>query len=130
MKVLEIPDRYSVIVDYGLNDGAAVGDTLRIYKKGLPVRNANGTIIGTLDEVKEEVKVTVPYENFSICQKEKKISIPALTPLADILASVSSHTQVELEELNVDVSEISNRVIPTPSPVQVGDKVMLLRKAK
>lgn len=130
MQVLEIPDQFSVLIDYGMKDGAAVGDRLRIYAEGDPVMDPRGTIIGTLDQIKEEVEVTVVYKTFSICQKPKKVSIPSLTPLADFLSSVAPKTEVSQVPLHVNQEEISHRVMPSPSPVSVGDKVMLLHKAK
>ena len=131
MHVLEIPNEYTVLVDYGIEDGAAVGDLLRIYKEGDPVKDLKGDIIGTLDQIKEEVEVTTVYPRFSVCQKRKQITIPSLTPLADFLSSMVPKTEESQVSLYVNKEEISNRAMPSPSsPVSIGDEVMLLHKAK
>lgn len=128
MTVLEILNEYSLLVDYGIEDGATVGDVLRIYAEGEPVKNLNGVTIGTLDQIKAEVEVSIVYMNFSICKKHNKMPFRNLTPLADLLSVTKPN--VKQSALVVNKLEISHRKVPGPAPICVGDKVMLMKKSK
>lgn len=128
MTVLEILNEYSLLIDYGLEDGAVVGDVLRIYTEGEPVKDLNGVTIGTLDQVKAEVEVSVVYSNFSICKKHQEKPFQNLTPLADLLAAAKSDIRQSI--LVVNKSEISHRKVPDPAPICVGDQAMLMKKSK
>lgn len=123
-KVIEIIDEYSLIVNYGFNNNAEIGDELRIYAEGGPVIDPQTKeVLGTLDIIKDTVRVVVPYENFSICKKQATIEVPILNPLSEMM-----RRKTTTQKIDVDLSEASNRQITPKSPIQVGDSVLLLPK--
>lgn len=123
MKVIEIIDTLTILVDYGLDDGAEKGDCLRIYQKGDSVKDPSGRVLGTLDIIKDVVQVIVPYNRFSICQKQKTVSAPLLNPWVELAARAGRTVS---QPLNVNPAEITNRKIPSPTPISVGDPAMLI----
>lgn len=114
-KVLEIVNDTTLLIDYGTRDGAKTGDSLRIIEKGEPII-IDETDYGTLDMIKDTVEVNTPYEKFSICRKIRIQHISALNPLEKFQESLRQPIK-----LNVDKSEISNRKIPTATPIKKGD---------
>jgi len=121
MKVIEIINSGNIIIDYGLEDGAKEGDLLRIYAVGEPVIAPDGTNLGTFDQVKDTVEVVVPYNEFSLCQKARKITAPVLNPLSEFLSKSAVRPP-----MNIDPTTASHRKIPAASVIEVGDSVMKL----
>jgi hypothetical protein len=122
--VIEIVDNTTIIVDYGIQDGAAVGDTIRIFERGEPVVNpVTNETLGNLNNIKETVQVSVSYEKFSLCNRTitgtSAYSKRLATAYADSIAK-SGHIE-EKVKLNVDESAFSRRKIGVVSPVKVGD---------
>lgn len=120
-QVIEIIDPNTLIVDYGMLDGATYGQKLRIFTKGEPVKNLNGVEIGTLDIIKGIVEITTPYDTFSLCKKVANIASFSLNPLSQLLKE-SAFT----EQLEVDKNNISYRKIAKPTPIKLGDPVTVL----
>ena len=118
-KVIEVIDESALLIDYGLKDGARKGNTLRIIEKGKPVV-IDGTNYGTLDAVKEVVEVDVPYEHFSLCRKVIYKTENSLNPLASF-----EKTMRLLRPMNVDKDNASHRELPSISPIEKGDTVLL-----
>lgn len=118
-KVLEVIDESSLLINFGLKDGARKGNTLRIIEKGKPVV-IDGIDYGTLDAVKEIVEIDVPYEKFSICRKVIYKTENALNPL-----SAFEHTMRLLRPMNVNEDELSHRELPPVSPIKKGDLAIL-----
>lgn len=120
-QVIEIIDANTLIVDYGMLDGATYGQKLRIFTKGEPVKNLNGVEIGTLDIIKGIVEITTPYDNFSLCKKVANIASFSLNPLSQLLKESAFTGQLE-----VDKKDMSYRKIATPTPIRLGDPVTVL----
>ena len=120
--VIEIIDEFNLLVNYGLEDGAQIGDKLRIYSPGEAVIDPiTKTSLGSLDVIKDTVEVTTPYPNFSICKKIIPIGAPILNPLSQLLKKNRFS-----EPLNVKQEDMTHREIPEGSAIEVGDLVMLL----
>ncbi|WP_296912957.1 hypothetical protein, partial [uncultured Megasphaera sp.] len=100
----------------------AAGDVLRIIEKGEPVI-IDGVNYGTLDMVKDIVEVVVPYDKFSICRKIIHKAVNPLNPLDALNKTLS-----QLRPLKVDPSGITNRKIPTPTPIKKGDIAILTKE--
>lgn len=120
-QVIEIIDANTLIVDYGMLDGATYGQKLRIFTKGEPVKNLNGVEIGTLDIIKGIVEITTPYDSFSLCKKIANIASFSLNPLSQLLKESAFTGQLE-----VDKNDMSYRKIATPTPIKLGDPVTVL----
>lgn len=119
-KVLEIVDAFTLLIDYGFNNGAKKGDTLRIIEKGKPVI-VDGNDYGTLDTVKDVVEVDTPYDKFSVCRKAIYKTENPLNPLTSF-----EKTMRVLRPLNIEPIEVSHRELPTPpSPIKKGDLAIL-----
>jgi len=118
-KVIEIINNRALLIDYGTNDGAHHGDTLRIIDKGEPII-IDGIDYGTFDAIKDIVEVDIPYPKFSLCRKVLYKKENLLNPLASFERTVRT-----LQPMNVDEKEVSNRKIPQPSPIKNGDIAVL-----
>ncbi len=123
-RVIEILNDKELLVNYGSDNGASVGDTVRIFSVGEVVIDPDTKAsLGTLDIIKGELEISTVYEKFSICKKFKKGNIsPILNPLA-------YRSTLESVELNIDKSEISGRKFPKESStiIKVGDSVTVLK---
>lgn len=121
-KVIEIIDEYTLLINYGFNDGASEGDRLRIYSIGEKVFDPDTKEeLGTLDNIKDIVQVEVPYENFSLCKKIRTIRRELLNPLSKLV-----QTTTISESLYVDKTEISGRKPLKKEPIKTGDLALLL----
>lgn len=121
--VVEIIDGYTVLINYGIQDGAKKDQQVRIYTPGETVKDPiTGTSLGTLDIVKADLTIITAYPQFSLCQKIGFNALPALSPLATLVRQMST------EPLSVDRNEISNRKIPKAAPIKIGDPVMVISK--
>lgn len=126
-RVIEIMDEYSLIINYGTDDGAEEGDELRIIDVGEIVRDPkSGQSLGTLDCIKEIVIVEIPYEKFSICRQYEVKDYNFLSPLNDSL--FFNFSEKQLKKLNVRPEDLSLRKFPEKTPVKVGDVVKLIVK--
>ena len=120
-QVIEIIDTNTLIINYGMANGANRRQKLRIFEKGEPVKDLQGREIGTLDIIKDVVEVVTPYENFSICKKLLTPAVLALNPLSQLLKNSAVSSQ-----LLVDEKAISNRKINPPTPIKLGDWALVL----
>lgn len=122
-KVIEIMNEKELIINYGSNDGANIGDDIRIYSVGEEILDPDTKVsLGTLDIIKDELEIVTVYEKFSICKKLLR------TNLGSILNPLVNRTTVESVELNVDKSDVSGRKsYNNPSPIKVGDSVIILK---
>ncbi len=120
-KVIEIIDEKNIIIDYGKNNGAKIDDEIRIIKDGEPVIDHEQNIkLGNLYLIKETLNVKTVYENFSICNKTISSFQPIFSSASDLGKTIYSK-----KNLNVDESEITNRVISTNEKIKVGDIVIV-----
>ena len=109
-----------MLIDYGFDEGAKSGDTLRIIKEGEPVI-IDGVDYGTLDIVKDIIEVEVPYEKFSICKKITRKNINPIDPLISL-----QRTMTYINPLNVNRDQMSKRDVKNNSElIEKGDIVVL-----
>lgn len=118
--VIEVVDERTLLIDYGLNNNAAEGNTLRIIKEGKPVI-IDGKNYGSLDMIKGIVEVITPYEKFSICRKVSRRIVNPLNPLAAYQRTIS-----QFSNLYVDRSKLSHRSLEEEIiPIKKGDVAIL-----
>lgn len=124
-RVIKILDDYSILINYGFNQGAKHGDDLRIYIPGEEIIDpVTGKNLGRLDKIKEIVTVSMPYENFSVCKKISNKIIDVLNPLSAMFEK-SIATQ---HKLNINESEYDSFTIKSKDPIVIGDIAHLLPK--
>ena len=117
-RVIKILDDYSILINYGFNQGAKHGDDLRIYIPGEEIIDpVTGKNLGRLDKIKEIVTVSMPYENFSVCKKISNKIIDVLNPLSAMFEK-SIATQ---HKLNINESEYDSFTIKSKDPIVIGD---------
>lgn len=122
-KVIEIINNTDIIINYGLEDGASVGDKLRIIEKGAPVIDPDTSEnLGSIDIIKTTLEVAVPYRKFSICRKYRTSNVELLNPLSKFI-----YESKTVQELDVRPDQITNREIPRSSPISEGDIVVLIQ---
>ena len=68
--VIRFLDSYSVLINYGRNDGAKVGQNVQIIEVGPTVEDTNsGLDLGSFDYVKAELQITEVFDRFSLCKR-------------------------------------------------------------
>lgn len=117
--VINIIDDKTIIIDFGLYDSAEVGQNVRIIEKGESISNLEGEEIGTLDLIKDELKITEVYENFSLCQKIKETTVTS--PVFALSQINLTHTKKTVQTLNINPDDISDIKFPKNSPIKKGD---------
>lgn len=114
--IIKIINDKSVVVNYGSNQNAQVGDILEIFEKGEeildPISNES---LGTLDIIKGRLEVRVVYEKMSYCRN-------AYTETFSPMVSIDL-TKTYTKRLDVDSSEISGGYGLTDKKIRVGDLV-------
>lgn len=117
-KIIKIIGEKEILVNYGIRNGAEIGDKLRIIVKG-PEVTFDDQSFGTLDAVKEYIEVTTPYERFSVCKKIRRISRSVFSPLSEMQT-----TSIRSEPMDIDKEQIDSSLArPKVGPIQVGDIV-------
>lgn len=122
-RVIEILDEYSILINYGMRDGASEDDEVRIISIGPevidPITKQN---LGTLDSVKAVLTIVTAYNNFSLCQKI------TTTTKNLLLGSMSQFqtTSKEIKPLSVDTQNISKKKLPDDKTIRIGDIVEIL----
>ena len=119
-KVIAIPDNKTVLINYGFNQHAEKGETLRIITKGKPLIIDN-IDYGTYDTVKAIIEITTPYEKFSECKVFSYSQVNVLSPLENLVNKTIKRS------LEIPIQHTDNNIIAPPpvTPVQVGDIVIL-----
>jgi len=122
-RVIEILDEYSILINYGRNDGANEDDEVRIISIGPevidPVTNEN---LGTLDSIKGTLTIVTAYDKFSLC---KKIITTTQNVLVSPLSQFKTTTKTT-KTINVDKDCISNKKTPDDNTIKIGDMVEIL----
>lgn len=118
-KIIEIIDEFTVMVDYGTNDGAMENDQLNIITIGDPVKIDN-IDYGTYDLIKGTLYIDTAYPKFSICRKYKQIS-------TDLLNPISSFKRISFQKQKLETANAnySYRKLPKYTPIQIGDLVRI-----
>lgn len=120
--VIRILDSYSVLINYGRNDGAKVGQNVQIIEVGPTVKDTNsGLDLGSFDYVKAELQITEVFDRFSLCKKQEEVVIPTfVNPLAP-------NTKIMTEKkLNVNEEQIQALERPVNNTINLGDSVKIL----
>ena len=68
-KVIDIINKFNIIINYGSNDGAFEGQEVRISTIGDEIFDLDGKSLGNIEIIKDELEITKVYDNFSICKK-------------------------------------------------------------
>ena len=127
--VINIMSNTELIINYGLADGATIGQKIRIIERGESIVNLKGEELGTLDAIKEELEITQVYDHFSICQK--LIREETYTP---ILAAISQlnikQVHITVDTLNVNPKDITGQAPPRITPIKKGDIAEILYNKK
>lgn len=122
-RVIEILDEYSILINYGNDEGACEGDEIRIISTGPEVKDPEtGETLGTLDSIKSELTIVTTYNKFSLC---KKIEITTNNILTNPLSQFQT-TSTQAKPLDIDKSSISNKQIPNDTVINVGDLVEIM----
>lgn len=123
IRVIEIIDEYSIIINYGIDDGASEGDKIRIISIGPEVIDPETEeLLGTLDFIKDVLTITTAYDKFSLC---KKIETTTTNVLSSPLTQFNKITK-EAKSINVDKKNISNKKFSNDKIIKIGDKVEIL----
>lgn len=130
-RVIKIIDEYSIVINGGLNEDISIGDDIEIFLEGDEISDPfnDNKILGTLDFIKDTLKVTEVYSEFTVCQKvvTEKIYHPSALQKA-ISSSVaglggmagSTETKTHIEKIDINESEISGRKTGD-SVIRIGD---------
>ncbi|PEL93058.1 hypothetical protein [Bacillus wiedmannii] len=130
-KVIKIIDEFSLVINGGLYEDISIGDSIEVFLEGdelIDPFNDNRTL-GTLDFIKDTLKVTEVYPRFAVCQKKvtKEIHIPSPLQVAvsQSMAGLGGITGTKREEtitekINIDPSEITGRKTGD-SVIKIGD---------
>ena len=119
-KVINIINKFNIIINYGSNDGAYEGQEVRISTTGDEILDLDGKSLGNIEIIKEELEITRVYDNFSIC---KKIRINEVNPFQPISLVRKERRAVEL---NVKEEDFSNIKYQDITPIKKGDNVKIL----
>lgn len=121
-KVIRIINEETLIINYGYDKGAKIGDKVRIIQIGPEIYDINNDSLGTLDHIKAELEIIQTYSKFSLCQKiVRKISNYLRDPLMNFNIENKS-----IEKLNVDSNEINSVNLSKDTVIHVGDNVEIL----
>ena len=122
-KIIAIENENTVLINYGLNDGAKEGDVLRIIEPGEDLI-IDGVNYGSYDGIKAVIEVTAPYARFSVCQRIVRRTSTLFSPV-----SVLQKTIARTVPLNVNKDDIStNLSAPVITPIKIDDTVLLTRE--
>ena len=123
--IISIPNKKTVLIKGGVDQGINVGDEFRIISKGKEVIDPNShESLGTYDLVKAKLEVTQVYELFSELKKVERISSP-------LFQATLSMTQTKVITKNIPVSESEidnddNDSENSNSTIQIGDTAQKL----
>ena len=119
-KVIDIINKFNIIINYGSNGGAFEGQEIRISTVGDEIFDLDGKSLGNIEIIKDELEIDKVYENFSIC---KKIIINEINPFQPISLVRRERKAIEL---NVEEKDFSNIKYLDKSPIKKGDSANIL----
>jgi hypothetical protein len=119
-KVIDIINKFNIIINYGSNDGAFEGQEIRISTVGDEIFDLDGKSLGNIEIIKDELEIDRVYDNFSIC---KKMIVNEINPFQPITLIRKEKKAVEL---NVEEKDFSNIKYLDISPIKKGDSVKIL----
>ena len=119
-KVINIINKFNIIINYGSNDGAYEGQEVRISTTGDEILDLDGKSLGNIEIIKEELEITKIYDNFSICKKIKINEVNPFQPISLV------KKEIRAVELNVKEEDFSNIKYQDITPIKKGDNVKIL----
>ena len=119
-KVIDIINKFNIIINYVSNDGAFEGQEIRISTVGDEIFDLDGKSLGNIEIIKDELEIDRVYDNFSIC---KKMIVNEINPFQPITLIRKEKKAVEL---NVEEKDFSNIKYLDISPIKKGDSVKIL----
>ena len=119
-KVINIINKFNIIINYGSNDGAYEGQEVRISTTGDEILDLDGKSLGNIEIIKEELEITKIYNNFSICKKIKINEVNPFQPISLV------KKEIRAVELNVKEEDFSNIKYQDITPIKKGDNVKIL----
>lgn len=127
-KVIKIIDEYSLVINSGLKDGISVGDSIEIFLEGDEIVDPfnEDRVLGTLDFIKDTLKVSEVYTEFAVCKKtvteEVNIPSPLQKAISHSMSGITGtrETRTIVKKINVDESEITGRKTGD-SVIKIGD---------
>lgn len=139
-EVIDIIDKFSILINYGEEQGAKKGDKTRIVVEGRGIYDTKKNFLGTLDIIKDELEIVTVYNNFSICNKIKKKARKNPYEIPDLKASLLAiydrqkklqeyieQEYIELVPLHVDEKDFTNDKLFTKEPIKKGDLVKIIK---
>ena len=122
-KIVKIVDDKTVVINYGEDDGAKIGDKLQIISEGEEVFDPDTKAsLGTLDTVKEIIEIINVLPKMSICKNRSTYIRNAITGFMDNF----SYNEIKDKTLNVELKEITGG-LSDDLVIRVGDKVRHLK---
>ncbi|MCL6573904.1 MAG: hypothetical protein K6T88_19855 [Bacillus sp. (in: Bacteria)] len=111
-KVIKIVNEYLLVINYGTESHAEVGDILEIFQVGEKVYDPdNNDLLGTLDISKGKIQVKNIYEKMSLCESHeftKKFPEATKSFNATVLAlSNNFAARLEQKALAVNTQQIT-----------------------
>ena len=119
--VIDIINKYSIVIKYGFNSGAEEGEKIRIFTKGKEMFDLNKKSLGHIEMIKDELEIVKVFDFFSICEKIKIKERNILQPMPLIR---TERTRVELNVEEKDFSKVKYR---DSTSIKVGDFVKILK---
>ena len=116
--VIRILDNRTLVVNTG-KEKLTVGKIIQVYEPGEPLTNIDGTVLCSLDYIKDELEVIQVEEKYSICQKMKTFYKPITLSLSPLLGK-----STEYVPLNVDENDIQE-LNPKDLMIRIGDPIKL-----
>ena len=116
--IINIPDKKTLLIKGGVDQGINIGDEFRIISKGKEIIDPDShEPLGTYDRVKAKLEVTQVYEKFSELKKIERRSAPILDA-----TSMMTKPRVIIEELSIDESDIdSENTSSSNYEIKIGD---------
>ena len=120
-RVIEILNRKELIINYGKNDGARVGNKISMSIIGDKVTDPiTKEDLGTLDIIKGRLEIYTVYPEFSICRDIEREERNIAHPLGAL-----NKTTTRFSDLNVLEEDITNRWPQSVPPIKVGDVITI-----
>lgn len=122
-KVIRIVDENTIIVNIG-QSSLSRGENVQVYAEGEAIIDLSGDNLGSFIYIKDELEVIQVEKNYSVCKKQKKVTVKkapvfALSPL---LERTYEQTYTKLEPLNIDPSEIKP-LASIDTSIHIGDNI-------
>lgn len=122
-KIIRIVDEHTIIVNIGQRK-LSRGENVQVYAEGEPIVDLSGKALGSFIYIKDELEVVQVEENYSVCKKQKQVTVkknPAFA-LSPLLERTHEQTYTKLEPLNVDSSEIKP-LASIDTSIHIGDNI-------